>query len=113
MRTKGIKLILIHIDEAHSNDAWPVGLQNTTQSHACIEDRISRANKFIEEEIPPFLTYVDSWSNSYAELFRAWPDKYYCINPDNNIEYMSTYGTHDDNNAVIQKDCTVLIEELM
>ena len=113
MNAKGIKLILIHIDEAHSIDAWPVNLLDAPLSHACIEDRIDRANKFIVEENPPFPTFVDTWSNGFANLYRAWPDKYYCINNDNKIICKSEYGSSEKDNAHIKVDCTQVIEELL
>lgn len=113
MDKHGIKLLLIHIDEAHSSDTWPVGLKDAPLSHANIDERISRAKQFYDNEYPPFTTYIDTWSNSYAEIFRAWPDKYYCIDSNLQIEYMSEYGKVGKNNALIIKDCTKLIEEMM
>ena len=109
----GIKLLLIHIDEAHSSDAWPVALKNAPLTHANIDERILRANQFYDNECPPFPTYIDTWSNSYAEIFRAWPDKYYCLDSNLQIEHMSEYGKNGENNALIIKDCTILIKELM
>ena len=48
------------------------------------EDRVKRANHFVNNYKPPYPVYIDAWNNDFAELFKAWPDKYHCIN--NNLK---------------------------
>jgi len=112
MKRNHIALILIHIDEAHSDDMWPINLPDKPQSHTCIEDRFKKANDFVEKENPPFLTLVDTWTNPFAEIYRAWPDKYYCCTNDLIIIDKSKYGKHGKENALIKVDCTELITTL-
>lgn len=114
MKLAKIKFILIQIDEAHST-AWPIGLENTPEPQKSFEERINRANKFIEMNPAedPFIILVDGWNNKFAETFHAWPDRYYLIN--NNYEILATseYGTKGANNALIKRDCTDIIQNLI
>lgn len=112
MRKHRINFILIQIDEAHSS-AWPLGLLNQVDPQKNIEERIERAQTFQKIDQPPFDVYVDTWENTFANTYKAWPDMYYCV--DNSTleiigrsEYNSING-----DAVIDKDCTVLIKEMM
>lgn len=109
MEEKGIYLLLIQIDEAHSS-AWPIGLENEPEPHKDIHDRIEKANRFVMDESPPFPVYVDKWTNDYAEIYHSWPDKYYCFDSTMKIVAMSEYGKEYD--AVVNVDCVQLIEEL-
>jgi len=111
MKDSKIKFILIQIDEAHST-AWPVGLKNTPEPQKTFEERVERANKFVEDEKVeiPFEVLIDDWSNTFANLFRAWPDKYYCIDKDYKVLYKATYGAKSD--ALIDVDCTEIIKLL-
>ena len=64
MKTNNIHLILIQIDEAHSDDAWPVAVEHLldvqpVKSHKCFQDRIDRAKYFIDAYKPPFDIYID------------------------------------------------------
>jgi len=54
---------------------------------------------------------VDTWENDFANKYKTWPDKYYCINQNKEIIAKSEYSSFKD--ALINKDCCVLIEELL
>lgn len=110
MKEKKINFILIQIDEAHSSD-WPVGIKNLVGPQKTLEDRFERAREFVKNENPPFEVLVDTWENNFAEKYKSWPDKYYCIDKNFTIICKSEYGTKGD--AIINKDCCDLIEELM
>lgn len=110
MKEKGIKMILIQIDEAHST-AWPIGLENPVTPQKDFNERVERANNFVKTENPPFTVFIDEWNNTFAEKFKAWPDKYYCINEDKKIIAKSTYGLKSD--ALIDVDCVDLIIDLL
>jgi hypothetical protein len=112
MKNKKILFILIHIDEAHSS-LWPVGLENQPEPQKDIDDRIKRATDFIENENVPFPVYIDTWNNNFAEIYHAWPDKYYCIDKNNNILLKSEYGDSGDSDAKIKVDCVDAILDLM
>jgi hypothetical protein len=110
MKEKKINFILIQIDEAHST-AWPNGLKSKTEPQKSLEERIQRANNFVKEEKVPFTVLVDTWDNDFANKYKAWPDKYYCIDKNLKIIAKSEYGAVKD--ALINKDCIVLINELL
>ena len=110
MKENKINFILIQIDEAHST-AWPIGLKNDIEPQKTLEERFERAREFIKNENPPFEILVDTWKNNFAEKYKAWPDKYYCIDKNLIIISKSEYGKKGD--ALINKDCCDLIEELM
>jgi hypothetical protein len=110
MNKKNIHFILIQIDEAHSIN-WPTGLKNTPLPQKNFEERLERANKFVIEDKVPFTVFVDKWENEFANKYKAWPDKYYCLDRDFKIIGKSQYGKSKD--ALINKDCCELIEELL
>ena len=110
MKEKKIGLILIQINEAHST-LWPNGLKHTPTPQKSFEERLERANKFVQEEKCPFTVLVDDWKDSFDRKFRAWPDKYYCVDKNLKIIETSSYGSKKD--ALINKDCLELIRELI
>ena len=110
MKEHKINFILIQIDEAHSS-AWPTGLKNTPEPQKSLDDRIERAIEFIKENRPPFQILVDTWENSFANKYKTWPDKYYCIDKNFKIIAKAEYGYRGS--ALIDKDCSDLIEELI
>lgn len=112
MEKNKIKFLLIQIDEAHST-AWPIGLKNTPEPQKTFEERLERANNFNDTENPPFPILVDGWNNEFAELFRAWPDKYYCINNEYKVLAKAEYGSGKEDDAKIIEDCTVLIKKII
>jgi len=113
MKRSGILFILIQIDEAHSS-AWPVALTNQPEPQRNFEERVERANLFLEKDKPPFPVYVDPWHNPFAETYHAWPDKYVCATlPNMKIIAKSEYGTKGAENALIKVDCTKLIVKLI
>lgn len=114
MKEAKIKFILVQIDEAHST-AWPIGLANTPEPQKSFEERVNRANAFINSDKPdePFVIKIDGWNNIFAETFHAWPDIYYLIDKKYKVLARSEYGTEDDNDALIKVDCTKLICELI
>lgn len=112
-----ITVILIQIDEAHST-AWPMSIEKTfdvdeVEPQRTFKDRIDRANHFVNKYNPPYPVYIDTWSNDFSELFRAWPDKYHCINNKLQIIAKSEYNRDVDKEATIVEDCTIVLEKLI
>lgn len=110
-----MKVILIQVDEAHSS-AWPraigsVDIDKQTEPHNTFQDRIDRAKHFVAEYSPPYPVFIDNWNNEFAELFRAWPDQYHCVDSNLRLIAKSEYGAKKE--ATINKDYTVLLNELM
>ncbi len=110
MKDKKINFILIQIDEAHSS-AWPLGLKDQVEPQQDLSDRVKRANDFVEKDQVPFEVLIDTWENDFANKYKAWPDKYICIDKNKKIIAKSEYGAKAD--ALINKDCCVLIKELL
>lgn len=102
---------MIQIDEAHSS-AWPRGLPDQPEPQNDFEERVQKANDFVKQYDVMYPVYVDQWNNEFAELFQAWPDKYYCVNKDNVVIGKAEYGT-GAKEALVLKDYTVLLQELM
>src|SRR5437762_301298 len=98
-----LNVILVQIDEAHS-DEWPVYIDEILgveqpKAQKTFQDRIDRANYFIKNYNPPYPVYIDSWDNDFAELFRAWPDKYHCIDKDFRVIAKAEYHTSQEKEA--------------
>jgi hypothetical protein len=113
MVEKDIFFILVQIDEAHT-PAWPQGIITLGIPQSDINDRIKRAQEFSTEELvgneANFKVLVDTWSNSFAETYQAWPDKYFLFDSERKVVAKSTYGAYK--NAVIDVDCVDLIYSL-
>jgi hypothetical protein len=113
MVEKDIFFVLIQIEEAHTA-LWPQGVIKLGIPQHNQEDRRARAAAFAatipEVAKDRFAVYVDTWSNSYANRYRAWPDKYYLFNAEKVVRAKSTYGAHAD--ALIDHDCVDLILDL-
>lgn len=75
-----IQMFLVYVNEAHTR-LWPRPLTDKIEPQSCLKDRIKMARRFINEQKPNFEIYVDLWTNSFEELFRSWPDKYFLVNP--------------------------------
>lgn len=113
MEKIGINLILIQIHEAHS-DAWPIGLKNQPKPNKSFQDRINRAQQFVQTEHPPYTVYIDPWDDSFEQKFRAWPDRYYYVDlegKDIRILMTSTYGQRKD--ALVDYDCQNLVRDII
>ncbi len=110
LHKNNMNVILIQIDEAHSS-AWPMALDKQVDPQSCYEDRLQRAIKFKNEYNCPFPIYVDGWDNIFAETFRAWPDKYHCVNSSFTLLAKSEYGTYSE--ALIDEDYTVLLSNFL
>lgn len=108
MDEKRIAFLLIQIEEAHT-PAWPTGTITLGIPHTDQADRRSRAAAFAASiaDAKHFKVVVDPWTNTFANRFRAWPDKYYLLDADNKVQQKSTYGATQD--AVIDIDCVDLL----
>lgn len=111
VRSKNICLFLIQIDEAHSS-SWPMAIKDQPEPHRTFEDRIKRAQYFVDKYKPPYQVYIDGFDNVFAETFQAWPDQYYCVDQNKKIIKKSEYGINGGNEAKILLDYTDLIKQL-
>lgn len=109
-----IKVILIQIDEAHSTE-WPMSVPiiDTPEPHKSFDDRCARANYFVTTYNPPYPVFIDKFDNEFANIFRAWPDKYYLIDKNLVVIAKSEYHqTESELEATIIDDCTDVLERL-
>ena len=67
-----------YISEAHASDEWPLGTRESRLQHKSIDDRLEAARHFVKKYGWKFPTVVDSMTNSFAETYGAWPERY-CI----------------------------------
>jgi len=106
MKQKQIKFLLVQIDEAHST-RWPIGLTETPEPQKTFNERIERCNTFVNKHQnqlnDPFSVLIDGFDNQFANMFRAWPDKYYLVNNVFQVIAKSEYGSKSD--ALIDVDC--------
>lgn len=112
-----LNVVLIQVDEAHST-AWPLAIDSVLnveqpEPQKTYQDRINRANYFVTQYNPPFDVYIDGWDNTFAELFRAWPDKYHLIDSNMKIIAKSEYAKSGENEAKVLEDYTVLLQKLI
>jgi hypothetical protein len=108
MKEKNIGLILIQIEEAHT-DKWPLGFDDHPKNHKTFENRVKRANEFKQKFNKFENVYVDSWSNDFEQSFQAWPDKFVLIDSDLKILNKSEYSM----NATIINDYSDIITDLL
>lgn len=107
-----LRVILIQVDEAHSS-AWPMALEDQPDPHSTYQERVDRANYFVDTYKPPYDVYIDGWNNEFEQTFRAWPDKYHCIDDELKVVAKAEYGTEGSREAKVVKDYTDLLIELM
>lgn len=128
IRSNGLNVILIQIDEAHSS-AWPMGLKDQPEPQKDFDSRMDRARLFMDTYKCPYEVYVDGWDNVFEKTFRAWPDKFHCVKHsidngandganDGAIEYIVVskseyHRTTDEKEAVIIQDYTDVLQKLM
>jgi hypothetical protein len=117
LEEKNIQVILIQVDEAHSN-AWPLPLDTLlnvgrVEPQKTFSDRVARARHFINKYSPPYKVYIDTWPNTFAEKFRAWPDKYCLVDDKLTIVAKSEYHHDEVKEATVKEDCTVVLERLL
>lgn len=87
-----------------------MGLEGQVPPHGCFQDRVDRANEFVDEERPPYDVYIDGWDDTFEQRYRAWPDKYYFVDANKKIIATSTYGQRRD--ALIDYDCLHLLQDI-
>jgi hypothetical protein len=107
---KNVHLILIYVNEAHSNK-WPQGYDHQPNAPISMQDRIFSAKAFVDDNHCTIPVFVDLWNNCFDDLFHAWPDKYYLVDSDLKLITYSSYGSTAD--GVIDKDICVLLQELI
>jgi hypothetical protein len=110
LEKRNIHIILIQIDEAHSS-GWPNGLDTQPEPQSSFEERVNRANQYVDEEHPPFDVYVDPWNNAFAEKFKAWPDRFYMI--DNELKVLNKAEFGETSDALVNYDYGDILRDII
>jgi len=109
-----IKVILVQTWEAHTKEHWTIGHpQEPEHQQHSLEDRINRCKEFINRYGTTYPVFVDKWDNEFELKFRAWPDKYHVVDNQMKLIARAEYGKEGDMDAMVLKDYTVLLQELM
>lgn len=108
MKINNIGLILVQIEEAHTIK-WPLGFSDHPSNHHTFEDRVERANEFVNQ-FPEFENvYIDGWTNDFEQTYQAWPDRFVLIDKNLIILEKSEYSS----NAVIINDYANIISSMI
>jgi len=66
--------------EAHAEDTWPLGCDVRYNQTHTTEERCKVARDFIEQNDYPFTLRIDEApSNTFNEVFAAWPLRFYVL----------------------------------
>jgi hypothetical protein len=76
-----------------------------------MQDRRERAADM--QRTCPYPVLVDTWENTFDDMFRAWPDQYYLLDRQGHLIAKSSYSTHADNMAMLKVDCTDMLQTLL
>jgi len=113
MKSAGIVLILVQIEEAHTNE-WPIGKDYQPNNHVSMQDRTEHATTFVSMYNPPFPVFVDNFDdNLYEETFHSWPDKYYYFNNMFNVLEHSTYHQDSSRDGMVKLDVVDMIKGII
>lgn len=75
-----INFLTVYIMEAHATDTWPMGFEIEYKQTNTLEERAKVARDFIANEKYPYTLRIDEApSNSFNELFAAWPLRFYVV----------------------------------
>ena len=114
LRKNNIKIILVQTWEAHTKAEWTIGHPKETENQQqSLAERVERAKTFLAQYGKVYPVYVDKWDNEFETKFRAWPDKYYCVDRNMKVIAKSVYNKGGSLDAMIKKDYTILLRELM
>jgi type I thyroxine 5'-deiodinase len=89
------------VREAHPTDEWQMDSNEKGKDDVCylqprtLADRVSIANDFVKRFHYPLPMTVDTMDNAAVELYAAWPERLYVINPDGRIAYRGGMGPFD------------------
>ena len=113
-----LDIILVYIQEAHTEDKWPIGHQfkidnfvTNCLSYTNFEQKIGRALSFRELTQSPYEIYVDNVENSVSDRYQAWPDKYYLVNEEGKVLFHSYSSNYRP--SVVDIDCYDLLQEIV
>lgn len=105
-----INFMAIYIEEAHSNDEWPIRTEQKLQidQHQSIDDRINASKILIDQyDFNKIPLYIDSMENTFSSRYCAWPLRMILINNNNEIEWFTK--PIDGYKGILQKE---LIDDL-
>ncbi len=113
MKEKNVGVILIQINEAHSCK-WPIGREYCPLPHQNFEDRVKRANNFVNIENCPYPVFIDDWTNTYENKYHAWPDEHYYVDvKSKKILKRSEYYGAGKMDGQVKEDYAIMLHNLV
>lgn len=104
-----LNIVMVYINEAHTT-LWPSG-HIAVEPQQSLADRFERARQFRAEHDTSAITLlVDDWTNTFENLYRAWPDQYFLIEK-GVITAKSEYFFKGDNDGKIIVDCLDIVKQ--
>jgi len=97
LRCAGYFCAMIYLQEAHADDVWPLGYG--IQSHKELADRLGACEGFLKRY--PALrqvldaAVVDDMDNSFLHAYGAWPERYYLVSEEGQVEWESAFNDGD------------------
>lgn len=91
--------LTIYIREAHPQDEWQVDSNLNDGLYyfqpRTLRDRVAIANDFAQRFQYPIPLAVDTMADTANELYAAWPERLYIIEPTGKIAYKGGQGPGD------------------
>ncbi len=112
LKRLNIGMILIQINEAHTTK-WKIGKEYCPKVQEDYDDRVKRANEFVQEYDVPYPVYIDGWEDTYDNNYRSWPDKYYYVEVNTKqVIKKSEYHMTGSKLAIVKEDYARLLRDL-
>jgi len=89
--------LTVYIMEAHAEDTWPLGLEQSYNQTYTLAARAQVARDFISQNNYHYTLRLDEApSNTFNTVFAAWPLRFFVIEPDGRLAYI-----HEPEGAVV------------
>lgn len=97
LRNAGYFCAMIYLQEAHADDFWPLGYG--IQSHKELADRLGACEGLLNR-YPALLqaldaAVVDDMDDSFLHAYGAWPERYYFVSEEGQVEWESAFNDGD------------------
>lgn len=77
---RGVRFVMVYIEEAHAVDEWPIGSQYVIRQHTTPSERAAAAARVHSELGLRMPVLLDTLQNDFNRAYSAWPFRYYVVN---------------------------------
>lgn len=70
---------MVYIQEAHTIDNWPAGLELEIEQPKTFNDRLDCVKLLHDKYNILFDVYVDNMNNDFNNIYASWPYRYWII----------------------------------